>query len=1228
MTVRRVYVQKRPGLRHEAEALKAELRDFLGLQGITDVQIINRYDVQGLDEAAFEQAVRHVLSEPQTDEWFFGQPPMDAAHSFALEYLPGQFDQRADSAAQCIQLLTMGERPLVRTAKLYLLSGDITQQDTQAALRYVLNPVESRVADLALPASLDIRAGQPEQPPVLMGFRRMDAQAIEALRREHELAMEEDDIRFCMAHFDSIGRDPVLTEMKVIDTYWSDHCRHTTFLTELTDVRIDHPAAQAAWQEYKQVHDAVRPGRPHTLMDVATLAASAMHKAGKLPQLVDSEENNACTIRVTADTAEGPQDWLLLFKNETHNHPTEIEPFGGAATCIGGAIRDPLSARAYVYAAMRVTGAADPTVPIGDTIPGKLPQRQIVTGAAQGNASYGNQIGLATGLVKEIYHPGYAAKRMEIGAVLGAAQEKHVRRERPAPGDVVLLVGGRTGRDGIGGATGSSQAHTADSVTDCAAQVQKGNAPEERKLQRLFLNPEVSRLIKRCNDFGAGGVSVAIGELTPGLEIDLDRVPLKYIGLNGTEIAISESQERMAVVVAAQDANHFIALAGEENLEATVVARVTDDETLTMRWQGNTIVSLSRAFLDTNGAPKRMQAAIHPGNPLPPVRVNSFREGLLALAGDLNGCSGRGLSERFDATIGAASLLMPFGGVRQLTPPMAMAHLLPVPGGTETCSFMSYGFDPVVSQHDPYRGGYLAVVEALAALAATGADTRGAYLTHQEYFPKPGQDPARWGLPLAALLGAFRAQMALGVAAIGGKDSMSGSFNDLDVPPTLVSFAVAAGKAGDVISPELKQAGHTLVWLRPRVDEDGLPVPESLLQVFDTACGMMRRGKVAAAATPRFGGVAHALAQMALGNHIGVRVEGNIPLTELFGSADGSLILALTEPMDVGIRLGETLAEPLLRHGDDALSIEDYLRPYEARLEPVFPSRVPGQAGPAPVISSPHKPIKCVRLAKPRVLIPAFPGTNCEIDTARAFERAGAVPEIIILRNLRPEMVQESVLRAAKAMRNSQIVLIPGGFSGGDEPDGSGKFITSFLRAEPMREALDDLLQQRLGLLGGICNGFQALIKLGLVPHGRIARADAASPTLSHNLIGRHQSRLVRVRVASTLSPWFSRRRVGDVQLLPISHGEGRLICDEAQLARLAENGQIAAQYADEQGLPSMDIAHNPNGSAWAVEALTSPDGRVMGRMGHAERALPGLYRNVPGLALDPMFLSAVDYYS
>ena len=883
---------------------------------------------------------------------------------------------------------------------------------------------------------------------------------------------------------------------------------------------------------------------------------------------------------------------------------------------------------------MRVTGAADPTADLKDTLPGKLPQRQIVTGAAAGYSSYGNQIGLATGLVKELYHPGYAAKRMEIGAVLGAAPASHVRRERPAPGDLVILLGGRTGRDGIGGATGSSLAHTQQSVEVCGAQVQKGNAPEERKLQRLFRDPRAARLIKRCNDFGAGGVAVAIGELAPGLRINLDAVPRKYEGLDGTELAISESQERMAVVIAPEDAEAFQALAQEENLEAAIVARVTEEPLLCMDWHGETIVSLPRAFLDTNGASK--QTAVHVKmrnaeckmqNEGQPSWREEFAASLRRLAGSLNGCSNRGLSERFDSTIGAGSVLLPFGGRHQLTPPMAMVHRLPVRGGTASCSFMSYGFDPGIAQSDPYRAGYLAVAEAAAALVSSGASLAQAWLTHQEYFPKPGTDPARWGLPLASLLGAFRAQMELGLAAIGGKDSMSGSFEHLDVPPTLVSFGVAFGREDQVISPELKRAGNPLVWLCPDMGEDGLPVSASLLEVFDRALALMRAGKVLSAAAPRHGGAGLALFHMALGNGIGAEVGEDISLRQLFEPAYGSLILELSGDIPAGISLGRTIAEPVLRYGGESLSLQELSGPYEACLASVFPMQAEADAETPPLLSGGHKPLKGIRVAKPRVLIPAFPGTNCEEDTARAFERAGAEARILLIRNLNPALVRESAARMAEEIRKAQIVLIPGGFSGGDEPDGSGKFITAFFRSGPVREAVEELLGTRRGLLGGICNGFQALIKLGLLPYGHIREMDAECPTLTHNLIGRHQSKLVTVRIASNLSPWYSLSPVGSLQTLPISHGEGRFICPPELLEELAAKGQIAAQYADLEGKPSMDIQYNPNGSAWAVESLCSPDGLVMGRMGHAERAIPGLYRNAPTTGEDPMFRSAVDYY-
>ena len=1225
--VYRIFVETRDELAFEARALAHELRQYAGLSGLEKARVINRYDAQGLTEADFRAAIPTVFSEPQTDRVY---EQLDLPHGdavFALEYLPGQFDQRADSAAQCIQMQTQGDRPLVRTARVYVLSGNLRDEDVMAAKNYLLNPVESREAEMGLPATLELKTEAPRMPEVLKGFRQMDEAAMQRFLTQWELAMEMDDLQVLMDYFKEEGRDPTVTELKAIDTYWSDHCRHTTFLTEITEVACEDPVIAGTLADYRATRKALGKNKPMTLMEVATIAASALKKQGRLPELEETEENNACTIRIKADTREGEEDWLLFFKNETHNHPTEIEPFGGAATCIGGAIRDPLSARAYVYAGMRVSGGADPRMDPRDTLPGKLPQRQIAQGAAAGFASYGNQIGLATGLVREIYHPGYMAKRLEAGAVLGAAKAAHVRRERPAPGDAVILVGGKTGRDGCGGATGSSQAHTVESVDVCAAQVQKGNAPEERKLQRLFLNPDVSRLIKRCNDFGAGGVSVAIGELAPGLLIDLDQVPVKYQGLDGTELAISESQERMAVVVDAGDAEAFIALSALENLEATVVARVTEEPRLVMNWRGEKIVDISRAFLDSNGARKQMNITIERPESIESVNEGSFSEQLMALAADLNGCSQKGLGERFDSTIGTGTVLYPFGGKNQLTPPCAMVHHLPVPGGTDTCSFMAFGYNPYISEKSPYHGAYLAVTDAVSRLVAAGTPFDSVYLSHQEFFPKPGRDAKRWGLPLASLLGAYRAQMELGAAAIGGKDSMSGSFEQLDVPPTLISFGVGYGSANNAVSPEFKKAGSRVCWLRPRLGADGLPEAASLRETLQTAEGLLKEKKALSCQAVGFGGAAYAVMMMAIGNGIGFRFEENWQAKELFNCAYGSLILEMAEGEMAGELLGMTMAEPKVVFGHEAVALQDFLDAYHRTLEEVYPSQTASTDVKVPVITSQKTALKGPKIAKPRVLIPAFPGTNCELDTARAFEAAGAVPEILIIRNHTPQEVADSVREMARLIRASQIVLIPGGFSGGDEPDGSAKFITSLLRSAPVKDAVMELIEKRRGLLGGICNGFQALIKVGLVPFGRYVAVDADSPTITQNTIGRHQSQFISSRVASTLSPWFSGYTLGECYTMPISHGEGRFLCGEALCRTLAENGQIASQYADPAGQPSMDIRYNPNGSAWAVEALTSPDGLVMGRMGHAERMRPGLYQNLPTTGQDPMFQSAVAYY-
>ena len=1227
--VYRVYVEKKPGLAQEAAGLRSDAQGLLGVKGLRDVRILNRYDAENISPELFDYAVRTVFSEPQVDLAAENVDLRDAT-VFAVEYLPGQFDQRADSAAQCIQMISQGERPLVRSAKVYALYGDISEHDLAEIKKYVINPVEAREAALEKPETLKVDYAIPTTVKTLTGFIGLDRAALEQFVRDYGLAMDADDIAFCQDYFKSEHRDPTITEIRMIDTYWSDHCRHTTFLTVIDDAKFEDPLLQKAYADYMAVRRDLGRTKPVCLMDLATIAVKALKKQGKLDKLDESEEINACTVKIEIEADGKKEPWLLLFKNETHNHPTEIEPFGGAATCIGGAIRDPLSGRAYVYGAMRVTGAADPTVPVSETIPGKLPQRKLVTTAAAGYSSYGNQIGLATGIVDEIYHPGYAAKRMEIGAVIAAAPQANVRRERPEPGDIVILLGGSTGRDGIGGATGSSKAHNAHSVETCGAEVQKGNAPEERKLQRLFRNPEATRLIKRCNDFGAGGVSVAIGELADGLVIDLNAVPKKYDGLDGTELAISESQERMAVVVEKENVEKFLALAQSENLQACPVAVVQAEPRLVMNWNGHKIVDISREFLNSNGADKHV--VITPAQPQEYNKQVSggFAENYHKLAADLNICSKRGLSERFDSTIGAGTVLMPFGGKNQLTPIQAMVQKISVEKQhTDDVSLMAWGYNPFITERSPYHGAYLAVVESVCKLIASGASFEDVYLTFQEYFEKPGTDGKRWGKPLAALLGAFEAQMQLGIGAIGGKDSMSGSFEKLDVPPTLVSFAVTTGKTGDIVSPEFKQAGHRVIVLAPEADANGLPVTASLLKLFDTVHGLLQSGKAVACYTPGLGGLAEAVMKMAFGNGFGFRFDDRQTVQSLFGYRYGAFILELAEDADCGEPLGVITPDGAFTLNGETVSAESLLSAYENKLEGVYACNIPD----APIhtenltYTAAQWPAPAVKHARPRVLIPAFPGTNCEYDSAKAMADAGADPRILVINNLTADGIARSVERFAKELREAQIVFIPGGFSGGDEPDGSGKFITAFFRNAAIKEGVTDLLDNRDGLMLGICNGFQALIKLGLVPYGKIIDTDGACPTLTFNTIARHQSRIVRTRVASNKSPWLRLTKPGDIYSVPISHGEGRFYADEALIRQLAENGQIATQYVDLAGNATGDVRFNPNGSAWAIEGITSPDGRVLGKMGHSERWNQGLYKNVPGNYDIRIFEAGVKYF-
>ena len=1226
--VRRALVEKRASLDLEARKVKSEAERFLGIRTLNRVRLVLLYDVEGLDAEGFDRVCRTILSEPQLDI-LLDRLPEDADFRLCVEALPGQFDQRADSAAQCVQMMTQQDRPRVRCMKIWLFYGALTEAERDRLRKHLINPVESREGDPREVDTLESRFPVPEAVKVLTGFTEAGREELERTRARLGLAMDTGDLLFCQNYFRNEQRDPTMTEIRVIDTYWSDHCRHTTFLTRIDDVSFEDAEVEKAWEDYLHVRESTGDRKDICLMDVATLGMRFLRQAGKLDRLDESEEINACTVRMDLQVDGRTEPWLLLFTNETHNHPTEIEPFGGAATCIGGAIRDPLSGRAYVYAAMRLTGAASPLTPLEDTVKGRLPQRRICQGAAAGYSSYGNQIGLATGLVDEIYHPGFAAKRMEIGAVIGAVPESHVRRSCPEPGDVVILMGGSTGRDGCGGATGSSQAHDAHSLESCGAEVQKGNAPEERKLQRLMRRGEASRMIRRCNDFGAGGVSVAIGELADGLEVDLDRVPRKYEGLDGTELAISESQERMAVVVRPQDAEAFLALCREENLQACVVARVTEEKRLVMHWRDQTVVNLSREFLASNGAPRHIRVRTRGEEAFHRSLPERFDEGLKALSGDLNVCSHRGLAEQFDATIGAGTVLMPFGGRHQLSPMQAMVQKVSLEEGhTQDCSFMAWGYSPFRMEKAPFRGAYLSVVESVSKLIAAGADRQDMYLTLQEYFPHPGRDEKRWGDPLAALLGAFEAQKDLGIAAIGGKDSMSGSFEHLDVPPTLVSFAVTTGTADQVVSGEWKRGGHQLVLLRVKKDDRGLPEKSALLDMMDHVTRSLRSGRAVACGVPCFGGVAGLCMQMAFGNGVGMEFRPQVSMETLFDDMPGAFVMEVTQALPGEEILGDTLEEPVIRRGSEEVTLAELLGTWEEVLEDVYPLKA-GEEEEVPTLNStarapaaPH-----VSVPRPRLLIPVFPGTNCEYDSLRAAEDQGFEGEVLVIRNLSGEDVRRSSERFAEAVARSEAVFLPGGFSGGDEPDGSGKFITAFLRGAGPREAISDLLDRRGGLMLGICNGFQALIKLGLVPYGRILDTDENCPTLTFNTIARHQSRLVRTRVCSTLSPWLQGVHVGDIFTVPVSHGEGRFLAGEESLRKLVEKGQIATQYVNLDGKATLDIHFNPNGSLLAVEGLTSPDGRVLGKMGHSERIGPGLYRNVPGETDMQLFRAGVSYF-
>lgn len=1246
--VYRVFVEKKKGNDIEAGQILEDLRGNVGLTGLEDLRIINRYDAQGLSDAEFDSAIKQVFSETNLDNVYYDLKIDDGWKYFATEYLPGQYDQRADSAAQCIQLLTAGERPKVASAKVIAVKGDISDDEFEKIKSYIINPVESRVASMELPETLDIKTDVPADIVRIDGFIEMSDDEIAAYHGSMGLAMSVADLCWVRDYFkNDEKRNPSLTEIKVIDTYWSDHCRHTTFATQLDEITINEgkysAAIEKALDQYFEARADLYAGRTDKivcLMDMACIGTKYLKKHGYVDDLDESEEINACSINVDVEIDGKKEPWLVQFKNETHNHPTEIEPFGGAATCLGGAIRDPLSGRAYVYQAMRVTGSGDPTTPFEDTLDAKLPQSKITTGAAQGYSSYGNQIGLATGQVTELYDDGYVAKRMEIGAVIGASPKENVIREVPQNGDVIILLGGKTGRDGCGGATGSSKAHDSHSIETCGAEVQKGNAPTERKIQRLFRNPKVAKMIKRCNDFGAGGVSVAIGELADGLKIDLDKVPKKYEGLDGTELAISESQERMAVVVDKSDVEKFENLARKENLESTVVAEVTDENRLEMTWRGDKIVDLSRDFLNTNGVVQHAAVEIEAiGDDEYRTQVPSAlekmtnAEALKANLSRLEVCSQKGLVERFDSSIGASTVLMPYAGKYQLTPEEAMVAKIPlIKGETDTATVMAYGFIPKVSRWSPFHSAAFAVTESLAKLAAVGCDPSKARLTFQEYFERLNDAPTRWGKPTAALLGALTAQLGYHTPSIGGKDSMSGSFNDLDVPPTLVSFAVGVSEASKTASAQFKRAGSTVKLVEIPVDsETGLPNYDKAMALMVDVCNKIREGKVLAAGVVKEGGAAACVCKMAFGNKTGFTFETKLDAKTLFAPLQGSFVLELADENDFdGITLGTTNDNGVFIIDGTVYTADELIAEWTSKLEKVFPTDS-GKTAKMPIDVPLYKErsifVAKNKVAKPKVFIPAFPGTNCEVDTARAFEKAGAEASILVVNNLTPADINETIDKMVKEIETSQIVMLPGGFSGGDEPEGSGKFIATTFRNPKVSEAVTKLLNCRDGLMLGICNGFQALIKLGLVPNGKIVDIKENDPTLTFNTIGRHISSMAYTRVTSVKSPWFSAVEAGDVFAVPISHGEGRFVADEDVMKKLVENGQVATQYVDLDGNVANEMPFNPNGSVCAVEGITSPDGRVLGKMGHCERKGDNLYGNVPFEKDMKLFESGVKYF-
>ena len=1227
--VYRVYVEKKKELANEAMSLMSDISDFLGIKGMTNLRILNCYDVENVDEDLFEYSIKTVFSEPQLDI-VYKEVSFEDSFIFAVEYLPGQYDQRADSAAQCIQLISTGEKPLVKTMKIYAFYGDLSDFDKDTIKKYIINPVEAREAVFEKSETLQISYEIPNEVETIDDFIDYDKNDLSTFIADKGLVMDLDDINFVKEYFKNEKRNPTITELKVIDTYWSDHCRHTTFLTAIDSVEFEDEFIERVYNEYILDRQQLGVKKPICLMDLATIGMKYLSKNGKLQNLDISDEINACSVKIDVKINGKKEKWILMFKNETHNHPTEIEPFGGAATCIGGAIRDPLSGRSYVYAAMRVTGASNPLAPVENTINGKLPQKKIVTAAASGYSSYGNQIGVATGLVDEIYHDGYLAKRMEVGAVIAAAPEENIRRETPAPTDKVILLGGRTGRDGCGGATGSSKAHDMSSLESCGAEVQKGNAPEERKIQRLFRNFEATKLIKRCNDFGAGGVAVAIGELADGLEINLDSVPKKYAGLDGTELAISESQERMAVVVAENDVEKFLQLAESENLEASVVANVTESPILKMFWNGKEIVNISREFLDTNGVTKHTTAKIQKSSSWQKNVKGDFSDLYKTLADDLNICSKKGLSERFDSTIGAGTVLMPFGGKYQRTPIQAMVHKIPVENcDTDTCSLMSWGFNPYISEKSPFHGAYMAVVESVSKLIAHGAKYENIYLSFQEYFERLGNDSSKWGKPMAALLGAYKAQKELGIAAIGGKDSMSGTFENISVPPTLISFAVTTSDIKYVISNEFKKVNNKVVLIAPKYDEYGLPVTESIVEVFEYISALIAEDKICSCYSIGAGGIAEAILKMSIGNKIGFDFDCEINIEDIFKYNYGAFIAELNDDTDIGVTVGYTCEKNEISYKDSIVNLDELIDIYESKLEKVYPYKAKENTKLIPSLQyeASSYPMPLVMTSKPKVLIPVFPGTNCEYDSKKAVESAGGEADIFVINNLSPEGIKTSINEFSKKVSKSHIIFIPGGFSGGDEPDGSGKFITAFFRSKSIKEEVTKFIDERDGLMCGICNGFQALIKLGLVPYGKIIDTDENMPTLTYNTIGRHQSKIVSTKIVSNKSPWLMKTKPGEIYNAAISHGEGRFLADESFVMGLAQNGQIATQYVDFEGNATYDINFNPNNSIFAIEGITSPDGRIFAKMGHSERYNKQLYKNVYGNYDIEMFKSAMEYF-